>query len=220
MAVAIEPPDKNPIAYAGEYSGTEPCVVVEAVGWPAGGAFEWVQLSSKYGLVGSQGHSIIDVRGCSPSMQKGDASLKVKYTYEGYVAEDVTGLTVSNPASTTCTAGAYGYAYGGRQRYRDFYHVVKDQFHDAISIPGIPCWELVVPLSGATPHTTISSSVTQDHGAQYGVSLKDRVTFPVGTPDSESKQTLIIGGWWAAPDWRISLDNISDPSGAIYKTGY
>jgi len=211
------------VMYTGDYADDTPTQRCSASGNPPGGTYEWECTTTGNGelaIVSGQGTDAVYIKGASESLSALDAKITVKYTLGGCTAEAFENVTVRRPLSTTAAPGLWEYTDNGRRISRRYYHIIKDQFGQVITLTNMPVSEQVVCTSGTATDVTESDGVTHNYLAEWdppqqlwigGVAVRDTLGCLTDMQNSEYDQTLTVGGWTVYPVWKIYMQP-SDPN--------
>jgi hypothetical protein len=146
-----------------------------------------------------------------------DAKITVKYTLGGCTAEASRDVSVRRPASVTSGRGYSGYTLNGQRMYRNYFHIVRDQWYTNITLTGMPVSEQVVRVYGRDTDVTSSSTTTQvwpaeeDQWLISAVAVRDVLECPSDMENSLYRQDLTVGGWDVSPTYDIYMQP-SDPN--------
>ena len=216
------------LVYNGSHSGSEPTGIAIARGDPKGGTFSWSYEQSGTGNIefvdfvdGSPGTPMsiqsVEIRGIAQSNNKGDVTLKVKYTLSGKECESTeTSLTVRKMESTSSYAGIVILVGEGEMtRYRRYhYHGIIDQFDELIEKSGIPCDETVEWQKGKKGWLKTGPGATNYYSSDGlfpgGYAVKDTLECPETYAYAEYNQELKAGGWLTTPEYDIIIDPIGN----------
>jgi len=217
------------LVYTGSYAGDQPTKNAIALGYPAGGTFEWSYEQHGDGDIefggvtnGPPGAPMssqsVEIKGTQPSNVWLDVELKVTYTLDGAECEaPSTNLTVRRPKTTVAISGE---CHSGVPKHNcKYYHPVGCQFGYLLDDLGIPFDEVVTLIEGEDDSETGSGSTQyceadNQNGGQWlgGVAVPDTLACPAGTPYTIFHQKLYGGGWLTTPEFHIFFNPMEAPA--------
>jgi len=215
----IDTAPQHVLVYTGSCAGDQPTKNAIALGYPAGGTFEWSYEQHGDGDIefggvtnGPPGAPMssqsVEIKGTVPSLAPngwGDVELKVTYTLGGHSCVSYSKcLTVRRPNTTTMYAGD---CHEGTPKHRrKYYHVVACQFGYLLDDLGIPFDEVVTPEGSDTGAGSTQYCEADNQGFGLwpgGIAVPDSLACLATSDDAEFHQQLLGGGWQTTPEFNL-----------------